>query len=98
MPSPRRRDMTMRHLRARDRVPPRAEYPPFSRLVKLTYAGPNDKRAREEAARLEQILTTRCAQLGLPALDLIGPRRPFFTASAADTDIKSSCAAASRTR
>ncbi len=53
-------------------------YPPFSRLIRLLYANVNEKRAQDESARLHRALTTRIAQRGLPALDLIGPAPAFF--------------------
>ncbi|MCL4395288.1 MAG: primosomal protein N' [Chloroflexi bacterium] len=54
------------------------KYPPFARLVRLTYAHSSDKHAQEEAERVRQMLAMRCAQLGLPALDVIGPAPAFF--------------------
>ncbi len=53
-------------------------YPPFNRLIRLLYTHANDKRAQEEAARMYGVLSTRLAQRGLPALDLIGPVPAFF--------------------
>jgi primosomal protein N' (replication factor Y) len=42
------------------------------------YANASEKRAQDESARLHRALTTRLAQRGLPALDLIGPAPAFF--------------------
>ncbi len=53
-------------------------YPPFTRLIRLLYAHANNPRAEAEAARMHRALTTRIAQKGLPALDLIGPAPAFF--------------------
>ena len=53
-------------------------YPPFSRLIRLLYVNANEKHAQEESARLHRALTTRIAQRGLPAIDLIGPAPAFF--------------------
>ena len=53
-------------------------YPPYSRLIRLLYSHANEKRAQEESARMYRALTTRIAQRGLPALDLIGPAPAFF--------------------
>ncbi|MBI3914173.1 MAG: primosomal protein N' [Chloroflexi bacterium] len=53
-------------------------YPPFSRLIRLLYALANNSRAEAEATRMFRALTTRIAQKGLPALDLIGPAPAFF--------------------
>ena len=53
-------------------------YPPFNRLIRLLYANASEKRAQDESARLCRALTTRIAQRGLPALDLIGPAPAFF--------------------
>ncbi|MBI4786451.1 MAG: primosomal protein N' [Chloroflexi bacterium] len=53
-------------------------YPPFSRLIRLLYTNPSDKRAAEAATQMQRLLATRIAQRGLPALDLIGPAPAFF--------------------
>ncbi|MBI5648892.1 MAG: primosomal protein N' [Chloroflexi bacterium] len=53
-------------------------YPPFNRLIRLLYTHPNEKKAQAETARVHHALTTRLAQRGLPALDLIGPAPAFF--------------------
>jgi primosomal protein N' (replication factor Y) len=53
-------------------------YPPFSRLIRLVYTNPSERRAQEEAARLHRALALRIAQRGLPSLDLIGPAPAFF--------------------
>ncbi len=53
-------------------------YPPFSQLIRLLYSNASEKRAQEESARLHRALTTRIAQRGLPAIDLIGPAPAFF--------------------
>jgi primosomal protein N' (replication factor Y) len=53
-------------------------YPPFNRLIRLLYHHANEKRAADEAARLQRALAERIAQRGIPALDLIGPAPAFF--------------------
>jgi len=53
-------------------------YPPFNRLIRLVYTHPNENKAQAETARVQRALTTRLAQRGLPALDLIGPAPAFF--------------------
>jgi primosomal protein N' (replication factor Y) len=53
-------------------------YPPFARLIRLLYMHPNEGKAQAEAARVYRALTTRIAQRGLAALDLIGPAPAFF--------------------
>ena len=50
----------------------RAGYPPFGRLVRLTFAHPNPRVAREEALRLQRALSHRRAELGSDA-DVLGP-------------------------
>jgi primosomal protein N' (replication factor Y) len=53
-------------------------YPPYSRLIRLLFAHANEKQAQLESARMQRMLETRIAQLGLPSLDLIGPTPAFF--------------------
>ncbi len=53
-------------------------YPPFGRLIRLLFVHPSEKRCVEEATRLHRALSQRVAQLGLPALDFIGPAPAFF--------------------
>ncbi len=53
-------------------------YPPFRRLIRLLFVHPNEKRCVEETTRLHRALSQRIAQLGLPALDFIGPAPAFF--------------------
>jgi len=50
----------------------RAGYPPFARLVRLSFAHPNPRYAREEALRLQKALSLRRAELGSDD-DIIGP-------------------------
>ncbi|HYM16708.1 MAG TPA: primosomal protein N' [Dehalococcoidia bacterium] len=50
----------------------RAGYPPYGRLVRLTLAHPNPRTAREEALRLQRVLSQRRAELGNDA-DVLGP-------------------------
>ena len=47
-------------------------------MIRLLYTHPNEGKAQAEAARVYRALTTRIAQRGLPALDLIGPAPAFF--------------------
>jgi len=47
-------------------------------LIRLVYTHPNENKAQAETARVQRALTTRLAQRGLPALDLIGPAPAFF--------------------
>ncbi|MBI5032811.1 MAG: primosomal protein N' [Chloroflexi bacterium] len=53
-------------------------YPPYSRLIRMTYAHANEKQAQLESARMQNLLATRIAQRGLPSLDTIGPAPAFF--------------------
>jgi primosomal protein N' (replication factor Y) len=53
-------------------------YPPFSRLIKLTYPHKGEAKAKQEAERLAQALANKILRLGLPALDLIGPAPAFI--------------------
>ncbi len=53
-------------------------YPPFSRLIRLTYTHASATKAQAEVVRLAEVLQTRIAQRGLPALDLLGPAPAFF--------------------
>jgi primosomal protein N' (replication factor Y) len=50
----------------------RAGYPPFGRLVRLTFAHHDARAAREEALRLHRALSHRRAELGNDA-DILGP-------------------------
>ncbi len=53
-------------------------YPPFNRLIRLLYLDSNEGKAARAAEEMRERLSTRIAQLGLPALDLIGPAPAFF--------------------
>ncbi len=53
-------------------------YPPFGRLIRLLFVNSNEQRCVEESTRLHRALVQRVAQLGLPALDFIGPAPAFF--------------------
>jgi primosomal protein N' (replication factor Y) len=53
-------------------------YPPYRRLVKLTYEDQSLSRARSEAEALAQALRALLAQQGIPGTDLIGPAPCFF--------------------
>jgi primosomal protein N' (replication factor Y) len=48
-------------------------YPPFGRLVRLTFAHTNADYAREQAARMASGLREETARLGLPNVDVLGP-------------------------
>jgi primosomal protein N' (replication factor Y) len=50
----------------------RAGYPPFGRLVKLIVTHPNERWSREEALRMQRVLTHRRSESGALA-DVIGP-------------------------
>ena len=51
----------------------RMGYPPFGRLVRLTYAHTNADYSREQAAAMARGLREECARLGLPNVDVLGP-------------------------
>ena len=51
----------------------RMGYPPFGRLVRLTYAHTNADYSREQAATMARSLREECARLGLPNVDVLGP-------------------------
>ncbi len=51
----------------------RMGYPPFGRLVRLTYAHTNADFSREQAAAMARGLREECARLGLPNVDVLGP-------------------------
>ncbi len=51
----------------------RLGYPPFGRLVRLTYAHTNADYSREQAAAMARGLRKECARLGLPNIDVLGP-------------------------
>ena len=51
----------------------RMGYPPFGRLVRLTYAHTNADYSREQAAKMARGLREECARLGLPNVDVLGP-------------------------
>jgi primosomal protein N' (replication factor Y) len=53
-------------------------YPPYRRLVKLTYEDVSLSRARAEAETLSQALRDLLTRQGLPTTDVIGPVPPFF--------------------
>lgn len=53
-------------------------YPPFAPLVKLLYSDVSPRDAEAQATRMAQRLRQRCAQLGLPATEVIGPAPAFF--------------------
>ncbi len=53
-------------------------YPPYRRLVKLTFEDDSLSRARAEAEALSQVLRDLLARQGLPTTDMIGPVPPFF--------------------
>jgi primosomal protein N' (replication factor Y) len=55
-------------LEARERL----GYPPFSRLVRLTFAHTNPRFARDEAMRMQRTLSQRRAELGSDAV-IVGP-------------------------
>jgi len=48
-------------------------YPPFGRLVRLTFADEDPTRAREQAQELTSLLSREIRSQGLAGLDLIGP-------------------------
>ncbi|HEY5639607.1 MAG TPA: primosomal protein N' [Dehalococcoidia bacterium] len=51
----------------------RLGYPPFGRLVRLTYAHTNADYSREQAAAMARGLREECSRLGLPNVDVLGP-------------------------
>jgi primosomal protein N' (replication factor Y) len=53
-------------------------YPPFASLVKLVFSDPAPRVAEEQAANMAERLRIRCAQLGLPATEIIGPAPAYF--------------------
>nr|MBA3534379.1 primosomal protein N' [Ardenticatenales bacterium] len=53
-------------------------YPPFSPLVKLVYSDASPRSAQEQAEQMALRLRVRCAQLGLPGTEVIGPAPSFF--------------------
>ncbi len=53
-------------------------YPPFTDLVKLVYSDASARTAEEQAHKLAEQLRLRCAQLGLPGTDVLGPAPSFF--------------------
>jgi primosomal protein N' (replication factor Y) len=53
-------------------------YPPYSRLIRLLYQSASERQGQAESMRMHQLLSTRIAQRGLPAIDLIGPAPAFF--------------------
>ncbi|MCH7953187.1 MAG: primosomal protein N', partial [Chloroflexi bacterium] len=55
----------------------RMGYPPFGRLVRLTYAHTNADYSREQAAKMARGLREECARLGLPNVDVLGPSTAY---------------------
>ncbi|MBI5877124.1 MAG: primosomal protein N' [Chloroflexi bacterium] len=55
----------------------RLHYPPFSRLIRLIFAGAPDARVQSEAESLHRNLSQRVRQLGLAGLEIIGPAPCF---------------------
>ena len=53
-------------------------YPPFRRMVRITFVYPQETRAREEAHRAATIMNERIRQLDLSGTALIGPAPCFF--------------------
>lgn len=53
-------------------------YPPFAALVKLVFSDPAPRVAEEQAGFMAERLRLRCAQLGLPATEIIGPAPAYF--------------------
>jgi primosomal protein N' (replication factor Y) len=51
----------------------RMGYPPFGRLVRLTFAHTNADYSREQAAKMASGLREETARLGLPNVDVLGP-------------------------
>jgi primosomal protein N' (replication factor Y) len=51
----------------------RLGYPPFGRLVRLTYAHTSADYSRGQAAIMAHGLRAECARLGLPNIDVLGP-------------------------
>jgi len=59
-------------------------YPPYARLVRLTYHHPKAASAETEAQRVAQILYARLKELEAQATNLIGPAPCFFERVAGD--------------
>ncbi|HEU4758933.1 MAG TPA: primosomal protein N' [Dehalococcoidia bacterium] len=55
----------------------RLGYPPFGRLVRLTFASGGAAYAQEQAAATAHRLRQECDRLGLPNLDVLGPAPAF---------------------
>jgi primosomal protein N' (replication factor Y) len=55
----------------------RLGYPPFGRLVRMTYAHTGERYAQEQAAELARKLKQKRDRLGLPNLDILGPSPAF---------------------
>jgi primosomal protein N' (replication factor Y) len=53
-------------------------YPPFGRLVRLTFAHTNAEYAQRQAAIMANKLRTEMEQRGLPNLDVLGPSPAFL--------------------
>ena len=54
------------------------DYPPFTRLIRLLYAGTNAERAQQAAESLHRSLQQRIRQHGLTNAELIGPAPCFI--------------------
>lgn len=54
-------------------------YPPFRRLVRMTYAHTNEQAALREADRLAGELRTEVRRQGIPATEIIGPAPAYFS-------------------
>jgi primosomal protein N' (replication factor Y) len=55
----------------------RLNYPPFSRLIRLVYAGTPDNRAQAAGDSVQRSLSERIRQIGLADVELIGPAPCF---------------------
>ena len=53
-------------------------YPPFTKLVRLTFSHTNDDYAAKEAARLKTQLTQETAARGISRMNIIGPAPAFM--------------------